>query len=87
MNHISKKAPEPVGPYPHAKRVGDFIFVSGIGPRAWPDVGRAPARSAWPAVTALTAPGTARVWTGMVMRLLLPWGRVRRGGGRAASQP
>jgi 2-aminomuconate deaminase len=32
-NHISQRAPEPVGPYPHAKRVGDFIFVSGIGPR------------------------------------------------------
>jgi 2-aminomuconate deaminase len=30
---ISKKAPEPVGPYPHARRVGDFIFVSGMGPR------------------------------------------------------
>lgn len=33
MSHISSKAPEPVGPYPHAKRVGDLIFVSGIGPR------------------------------------------------------
>ena len=30
---ISQRAPEPVGPFPHAKRVGDFIFVSGIGPR------------------------------------------------------
>jgi len=30
---ISKTAPEPVGPYPHARRVGDFIFVSGMGPR------------------------------------------------------
>ena len=29
----SNKAPEPVGPYPHARRVGDFIFVSGMGPR------------------------------------------------------
>ncbi len=27
------KAPPPVGPYPHARRVGDFIFVSGMGPR------------------------------------------------------
>ncbi len=26
-------APEPVGAYPHAKRVGDLIFLSGIGPR------------------------------------------------------
>jgi 2-aminomuconate deaminase len=29
----TSKAPAPVGPYPHAKRVGDFIFVSGMGPR------------------------------------------------------
>lgn len=27
-------APAPVGPYPHAKRVGPFLFLSGIGPRA-----------------------------------------------------
>jgi len=27
------KAPKPVGPYPHARRVGDFLFLSGIGPR------------------------------------------------------
>lgn len=30
---VSKRAPEPVGPYPHARKVGDFIFVSGMGPR------------------------------------------------------
>lgn len=29
----SPKAPEPVGVYPHAKRVGDFLFLSGVGPR------------------------------------------------------
>ncbi len=29
----SSKAPPPVGPYPHAKRVGDFLFLSGVGPR------------------------------------------------------
>lgn len=29
----SKRAPEPVGPYPHARRVGDLIFISGMGPR------------------------------------------------------
>lgn len=29
----SNRAPEPVGPYPHAKRVGDFVFLSGVGPR------------------------------------------------------
>jgi 2-aminophenol/2-amino-5-chlorophenol 1,6-dioxygenase alpha subunit len=27
------KAPKPVGPYPHARRVGDMLFLSGIGPR------------------------------------------------------
>jgi 2-aminomuconate deaminase len=30
---ISSRAPEPVGAFPHAKRVGDFLFLSGIGPR------------------------------------------------------
>jgi len=30
----SKRAPEPVGAFPHAKRVGEFLFLSGIGPRA-----------------------------------------------------
>lgn len=30
---VANKAPEPVGPYPHARRVGDLIFVSGMGPR------------------------------------------------------
>ena len=30
----SGRAPEPVGPFPHAKRVGDFLFLSGIGPRS-----------------------------------------------------
>jgi len=29
----SRRAPEPVGPYPHAKRVGNLLFLSGIGPR------------------------------------------------------
>jgi len=29
----STRAPEPVGPFPHAKRVGDLLFLSGIGPR------------------------------------------------------
>jgi len=29
----SAKAPEPVGAYPHAKRVGDLLFLSGVGPR------------------------------------------------------
>jgi reactive intermediate/imine deaminase len=26
-------APEPVGAYPHARRVGDLLFLSGVGPR------------------------------------------------------
>ncbi len=30
---ISKNAPEPVGPYPHARKVGDLLFLSGVGPR------------------------------------------------------
>ncbi len=29
----SQRAPEPVGAFPHAKRVGDLLFLSGIGPR------------------------------------------------------
>jgi 2-aminomuconate deaminase len=29
----SDRAPEPVGAFPHAKRVGDLLFLSGIGPR------------------------------------------------------
>lgn len=31
---IAKGAPEPIGPYPHARRVGNLLFLSGIGPRA-----------------------------------------------------
>ena len=29
----SAKAPEPVGLYPHARRVGSLLFLSGVGPR------------------------------------------------------
>ena len=29
----SSKAPEPVGAYPHARRHGDLLFLSGVGPR------------------------------------------------------
>ncbi len=29
----SMKAPEPVGLYPHARRVGNLLFLSGVGPR------------------------------------------------------
>jgi 2-aminomuconate deaminase len=30
---FSEKAPKAVGAYPHARRVGNLVFVSGIGPR------------------------------------------------------
>ena len=37
MNKIdavdSSRAPEPVGLYPHARRVGNLLFLSGVGPR------------------------------------------------------
>ena len=33
-DYNSKRAPSPVGFYPHAKRVGDFLFLSGVGPRS-----------------------------------------------------
>jgi 2-aminomuconate deaminase len=29
----STRAPEPVGAFPHAKRMGGLLFLSGIGPR------------------------------------------------------
>jgi|SRR6056300_708756 2-aminomuconate deaminase len=29
----SGKAPEPVGLYPHARKVGNLLFLSGVGPR------------------------------------------------------
>ena len=29
----SQNAPKPVGLYPHARRVGDLLFLSGVGPR------------------------------------------------------
>jgi 2-aminomuconate deaminase len=36
MSSIAKnsdKAPEPVGKYPHARWAGDYLYLSGIGPR------------------------------------------------------
>jgi 2-aminomuconate deaminase len=38
---FTSKAPPPVGPYPHARRVGDLLFLSGIGPRR-PGTGEIP---------------------------------------------
>lgn len=32
-NVHASQAPEPVGRYPHARRVGNLLFLSGIGPR------------------------------------------------------
>lgn len=29
----SSRAPEPVGLYPHARKVGQLLFLSGVGPR------------------------------------------------------
>lgn len=29
----SANAPEPVGSYPHARKVGNLLFLSGVGPR------------------------------------------------------
>ncbi len=29
----TEKAPRPVGSYPHARRVGNLLFLSGVGPR------------------------------------------------------
>jgi 2-aminomuconate deaminase len=29
----SSRAPEPVGLYPHARRAGNLLFLSGVGPR------------------------------------------------------
>ena len=32
--HNSDRAPEPVGAYPHARRAGGLLFLSGVGPRS-----------------------------------------------------
>lgn len=32
-HHNSPRAPEPLGNYPHARRVGNLLFLSGVGPR------------------------------------------------------
>ena len=33
MKFMSEKAPKPVGSYPHARKVGNLLFLSGVGPR------------------------------------------------------
>jgi 2-aminophenol/2-amino-5-chlorophenol 1,6-dioxygenase alpha subunit len=30
---VTRRAPRPVGAYPHARRVGDLLYLSGLGPR------------------------------------------------------
>jgi 2-aminomuconate deaminase len=30
---MTTRAPEPVGAYPYTKRVGDLLYLSGVGPR------------------------------------------------------
>ena len=34
-NFLSKKAPEPVGYYPHAKKVGNLFFCLGLALGFW----------------------------------------------------
>lgn len=38
---VTDKAPPPVGPYPHARKMGNLLFLSGIGPRK-PKTGEVP---------------------------------------------
>jgi|TARA_B100000809_G_scaffold252792_1_gene287915 2-aminomuconate deaminase len=33
MKFIFDKAPKPVGSYPHARKAGNLLFLSGVGPR------------------------------------------------------
>ena len=33
MKFETNKAPEPMGLYPHARKVGNLLFLSGVGPR------------------------------------------------------
>ena len=33
VSTVSSRAPRPLGPYPHARRIGNLLFLSGIGPR------------------------------------------------------
>lgn len=35
---MSPRGPKPVGAYPHARRVGNLLFISGMGPRRRDDV-------------------------------------------------
>lgn len=72
MNDIvqAKTAPAPVGHYPHARRVGDLLFLSGIGPRdpasnAIPEDIAAQTRAVFANVRAVLEAGGAR-WEDLV---------------------
>lgn len=40
-DYSTDRAPKPVGLYPHARRVGNLLFLSGLGPRS-PGTGEVP---------------------------------------------
>ena len=66
----TSSAPRPVGAYPHARRVGDLLFLSGIGPRdaatdAIPAGIEAQARSVFANVRAVLEASGAR-WEDLV---------------------
>lgn len=42
----AKAAPKPVGAYPHARRVGDMLYLSGLGPRD-PETNEVPGGPVW----------------------------------------
>mgnify|MGYP001007183568 CR=1 FL=1 len=33
MKFESDKAPKPIGAYPHARKIGTLLYLSGVGPR------------------------------------------------------
>jgi len=43
---MAKAAPKPVGAYPHARRVGGFLYLSGLGPRD-PETDEVPGGPVW----------------------------------------
>ncbi len=43
---VARSAPKPVGAYPHARRVGDFLYLSGLGPRD-PETDAVPGGPVW----------------------------------------
>ena len=66
----SSRAPDPVGLYPHARRTGSLLFLSGIGPRRpgsneIPDTFEAQCRSVFANVRAVLEDAGAR-WEDLV---------------------